>query len=82
MRLGSRVAGTGWVNKTHNPPGTVHAPSTRSPELLGPEMSTKCTANLGLCPCGAPKNLSSLDLGSAQNAGPTWDSALAEHPGA
>ena len=34
-----------------------------------------------LCPCGVPKNLSSLNLGSSQNARPTLDSTPAEHPG-
>ena len=63
----------------HGPPGTVHSPSTQSPELLGPGKGTKLTTHLGLCPCRARKNLSGLDLESAQNAGPTWDNALAEH---
>ena len=64
----------------HGLPGTVRSPSTWSPELFGPDKGTEVTAHLGLCPCRAPENLRSLDLGSAQNTGPTWDSALAEHP--
>ena len=37
-----------------------------------------------LCLCGVPEtlNLSSLDLGSARNPGPTLDSSPAEQPGA
>jgi len=37
-----------------------------------------------LCLCGVPEtlNLSSLDLGSAHNPGPTLDSSPAEQPGA
>ena len=59
----------------------MHPPCTQSSEWLGPGKDTKCIAHLGLCPCRAPENLRSLDLGSAQNAGPTWHSALIEHPG-
>ena len=61
-------------------PGTVHLLSTRMPGRLGPGKDEKCTAHLGLCLCGAPERLSSLDLGSAQITGPSWDSALVEHP--
>ena len=32
---GNRAAGTGELIKMHGPPGTVHSPSTWSPELLG-----------------------------------------------
>ena len=77
---GNQVAGTRVVHQIHSPPGTVHLPSTQSPEWLGPGKGAKHTAHLGLCHGRAPENLSSLDLGSAQNAGPTWDTALAEHP--
>ena len=69
------------MNKTYSSPGTVLLPSTWSHELLGPGEGMKHTAHPGLSPYGAPKNLSGLDLGSTQNAGSTWDSALAEHPG-
>ena len=64
--------------QTHGPPGTVHLPSIQSSGLLEPGESTKSTALPGLCPCGVPENqnLSGLDLGNAQNAGPTLDSAL------
>ena len=77
---------TGWtweLIKMHRPPGTVCSLSTQSPELLRPGKDTKHTAYPSLCPCGVPKNLSGLDLESAfHNAGPTWDSVLAGHPGA
>ena len=76
---GSRIR---EVHKVHDSCGTVHSPSTWSPEWLGPGKGTKCTAYLGLCPYGAPENVSSLDLWSAWNAGLTWGSALAEHTGA
>ena len=44
----------------------------------------KIQAQLSLCLCGVPENLnlSSLDLGSARNSGPTLDSFPAEQPGA
>ena len=58
------------VNKTHGPPRTVHLLSTRSPELLRPRKGTKCRANLGLDPCGTPKNLNGLDLESAKKKHP------------
>ena len=76
--------GTGLVHKMQGPPGTVYTcqVKARSPELLGTWKVTKRTADLGPCPCKAPKNLSVLDLGNAQKPGPTWDSTLAEHPGA
>ena len=35
----------------------------------------------GSCPCGAPNKLGGLDPGTAWNAGPTWNSALAEQLG-
>jgi len=79
---GNRAAEIREVGKMHGPPGTVSSPGTQSPEWLGPGKGTKLRPLLGLCPWGSPKNLSSLDLGSAQNTGPTWDSSLAEHPGA
>ena len=69
------------LHKIHGPPGTVCSPSTRSLEHLGPGKVAKLTAHRGLCPCRALENLSDLDLRSAQNAGLTWDSALAEHSG-
>ena len=78
---GDWAARTRQVNKMHSPPGAVRWPSTHLPELLGPGKDTKFTAHLGLCPCTAPERLSGLDLGSARNAGPTWDSVLAQHPG-
>ena len=76
------VARTGEVNKTHGPSETMCSSSTWSPELLRPGKGTKHTAHLGLCFCGTPENLSSLVLGTTWNAGHTWDSATAEHPGA
>ena len=78
----NQEAGTGEVNKMHSPPGTVHSPSTQLPQWLGPVKGSKHTANLGLCPHGTPKNLCSLGLECARNAGLTWDSAFMEHPGA
>ena len=78
----NRAARTKEVSKTHRPSGKGHSPSTQLSEWLGPEKGTKHTAHLGLCPCGAPENLSSLDRGSAWNKGPTGESALAEHAGA
>ena len=41
----------------------------------------KTHAQLSLCPCRVPENLSDLDLGIAQNVGPALDSAPAEQPG-
>ena len=35
----------GEVIKMHDPPGTVHSPSTWSPELIRPGKGTKCTPN-------------------------------------
>ena len=67
----NRAARTKEVPKTHGPSGTGHSPSTQLSEWLGPEKGTKHTAHLGLCPCGAPENLSSLDRGSAWNKGDT-----------
>ena len=66
----------------HGPHETVHSPSTRLPELLGPVKGTKHTPQPSLSPCRVPKNLSGLDLGRAVNAEPTWDSAIANHCGA
>ena len=79
---GNWADGTREVIKIHGPTGTGRSPSTSSPELLRPEKGTKRTAYSGLWPCGVPKNLSGLDLVNAWNTGSTWDSALAEHPGA
>ena len=81
---GNWVSGTREVNKMHGPPGTVHSPSTWSSELLSPGKGTKTQTRSpsGSVPLLSTKNLNGLDPGSAQNAGPTWDSALAEHPGA
>ena len=72
------MARTWEVIKMHGPTGTVCSPSTGLTELLGPGKGTKKHAQLSLCPCGVPENLnlSGLDLGSAQNAGPALDSAL------
>ena len=42
----------------------------------------KMHAQMSLCPCGVPRNLSSLDLGSARKGRPTLDSTPAEDPGA
>ena len=78
---GNWAAKTGQVNKMHGPPGTLftkHLVTWAARSGKG----TKHTAHLGLCPCGAPKNPSGLGLRRAWNAGSTWDSALAEHPGA
>ena len=61
------------------PPGTVCWPSTQSPEWLGPGKGAKHTAHLG-CSMESTESLSGLDMGSAQNSGPSWDSALTEHP--
>ena len=66
----------------HGPPGTVSSPSTWSSELLRPGKGTKTHSPSGSVPLLSTENLNGLDLGSARNAGPTWDSALAEHPGA
>ena len=79
---GNQATGTRKVHKTHGPPGTVHSPSIWSPEQLGPGKGTKHIAHLSVCPWRVPENLSGLDLGSIWNSGPTWDSALMEHPGA
>ena len=80
---GNQAARIRDVHKMQGPPGTVHLPSTRSPERLGPGKGTNTQPSyLGLCFCREPRSLRSLDLGSAQNAGPTQDSALAEHTGA
>ena len=76
------VTRTGEVIMTHSSPGTVHSPSTWSPELFRPGKDTKHTAHPDLCPCRAPETLSSLDLGSARNSGTSWNSALVVHPGA
>ena len=76
---GNWSARTREVQKMHVPPGTMCSPSTQSPELLKPGKFTKWTVHLGLFPWEAPKNLNYLYLGSAHSAGPTWDSALAEH---
>ena len=78
----NQAARTEKVHKTQGPHGTVHSPNTWSPELLGPGQGTKHTVDLGLCPCGAPEKLSSLDLETAWDTGITWDTTLAEHPGA
>ena len=79
---GNWAMGTGEVTKIHGPPGAVCSPSTQLPKLLGPGRGKKHTAHPSLCPCKAPENLRSLDLGSAWNAGPMWDSFLAKYPGA
>ena len=42
---GNRAAGTGEVINMHSPYGTVHSPSTWSPELLRPGEGTKCMPN-------------------------------------
>ena len=56
--------------QTHSPPETVCSPSTRSPELLRHGEDTKCTAHLGLCPCGVPENLSHLNWKVHETQGP------------
>ena len=68
----------------HGPPGTVHSPRPWSSELLGPGEGTKRMPNRVCALCGVPENLnpSSLDLGSAGNAGSTLDSTHGERPGA
>ena len=48
VHLGNPAARSGEVHKIHGLPGTVHSPSTQSPERLGPGKGTKCTAHLGL----------------------------------
>ena len=79
---GNQAAGTRGVIKKHSPPGTVHSLSTWSPELLTWE-GHKTHTQLSLCLCGVPENLnlSRLDLGSVQNAGPNLDSSPAEQLG-
>ena len=78
---GNRAAGTGEVYKMHDPPERVCLASTWSPEGL--DMGGhKTHSPLGICPCGAPENLSELDLGSSGNGGATWVNALAGCPGA
>ena len=65
----------------HRPIWGVCSPSTWLPELLRPGKGTKCRPSQV---CGLPENLnlSSLDLGSARNPGPTLDSSPAEQHGA
>ena len=73
----------GWtmeVIETHGLPGAVQSPSTRSSELLRPGQGTKRTPPPHLSPCRVPRTRSGFDLGRAQNAGPTCDGVLAEHP--
>ena len=43
--LGNGVARTGEVIKMHGSPGTVHSPSTWSPELLRLGKGKKCMPN-------------------------------------
>ena len=45
VHSGNWAAGIREVIKMHSPPGTVHSPSTWSPELLGPGKGTKCMPN-------------------------------------
>ena len=76
----------GWDqggDKVHRPPGTVHSPSTWSPELLGPGKSTKHRPN-EVCAFveTLELNLSGLNLGSTLNPGPALDNSPAEQPGA
>ena len=80
---GNWVARTREVQKMHSPPGTVQLPSTQSVTWAAWTWEGhKMNSLSGSLPCGAPKNLSGLNVGSARNARFTWDSALAEHPGA
>ena len=78
---GEPQARTREVIKMRGASGTVCSSSTGLPELLGPGRY-KTHSPSGPLPCKALENLSSSDLGIAWNVGPTWDSALAEHPGA
>ena len=72
-------------------PGTVLSQHTLETERRGPDRWVRCMAHLEQCACQAPAHLSCSDceghktsglyLGSAWNAGLTWDSAITEHPG-
>ena len=64
------------VIKTHGPPGRAHLPSTQSPGLLEPGKGTKRAALPGMCPCGVPGNLNSLDLEVHKFQGPLWTVSL------
>ena len=67
----------------HGTSGAVCLPSTWLPELLGPGKGKKHMPNQVCALAEYPRiNLSSLDLGSAQNAVTALDSTPAEHPGA
>ena len=76
------VSGTREVIKMHGSPGTGHSQSTWPPELLQPGKGTKHAPNRACALAEYPRTWTSLDLGSVRSTGPTWDSALAEHPGA
>ena len=81
---GNPLAGTQEVIRCTAPPEE----STLAKHLVAWAAQTweghKTQAQLSLCLCGEPKNpnLSSLELGSTQNPGPTLDSSPAEQPGA
>ena len=61
MHPGNQVSGTRKVIKMHRSHGTVHSPSTWSPELLGPGKCKKPRACFGEFPCRATWSLSSVD---------------------
>ena len=82
---------SGWDwggDKTHHIWGvcTQQIPGRLSCSDLGKAQNAghKTKPQLSLCLCGVPKNLnlSSVDLGSARNSGPSQESSLAEQPGA
>ena len=60
----------------HGPPGETVLAKHLVARAARTWEGHKMQAQPSLCPCGVPKNLSSLELGSAQNAGPALDSAL------
>ena len=73
---GNRASRTREVIKMHGPPGETVLAKHLVARAARTWEGHKMQAQPSLCPCGVPKNLSSLELGSAQNAGPALDSAL------
>ena len=69
------------LHKIHGPPGTVHSPSSQSPEWFGPGKGTKCTAHLGSVPLWGTWEPKWLRRHKCKITRPNWDSALAEHTG-
>ena len=70
------------LHKMHGPPGTVHSPSSWSPEWFGPGKGTKCTGHLGSVPLWDTREPKWLRLRKCKITGHTWESVLAEHTGA